>query len=59
MHKEERVVRDRADGKQGSQFWITLPIVSKKIGRLKEFCNIYVIKVKDLLANILLNSMIV
>lgn len=30
MHKEERVVRDRADGKQGSEFWITLPIVSEK-----------------------------
>ena len=30
MHKGEIGVRDRADGKQGSEFWFTLPITSEK-----------------------------
>ncbi len=29
-HKGEIGVRDRADGKQGSEFWFTLPITSEK-----------------------------
>ncbi|MDM5187328.1 HAMP domain-containing sensor histidine kinase [Bacillus sp. DX4.1] len=31
MHKGEIGVRDRSDGKQGSEFWFTLPITSEKI----------------------------
>ncbi|WP_088265905.1 sensor histidine kinase [Bacillus mycoides] len=30
MHKGEIGVRDRADGKQGSEFWFNLPITSEK-----------------------------
>lgn len=30
MHKGEIGVRDRSDGKQGSEFWFTLPITSEK-----------------------------
>ncbi len=30
MHKGEIGVRNRADGKQGSEFWFTLPITSEK-----------------------------
>jgi two-component system sensor histidine kinase SaeS len=30
MHKGEIGVRNRADGKQGSEFWFTLPITSVK-----------------------------
>lgn len=30
MHKGEIGVRDRQDGKQGSEFWFTLPITSEK-----------------------------
>ncbi|CAH2464488.1 MULTISPECIES: sensor histidine kinase [Bacillus cereus group] len=30
MHKGEIGVRDRSNGKQGSEFWFTLPIISEK-----------------------------
>jgi two-component system sensor histidine kinase SaeS len=30
MHKGEIGVRDRSDGKQGCEFWFTLPITSEK-----------------------------
>ncbi|MED2935322.1 ATP-binding protein, partial [Bacillus wiedmannii] len=30
MHKGEIGMRNRSDGKQGSEFWFTLPITSKQ-----------------------------
>lgn len=30
MHKGEVGVQDRSDGKQGSEFWFTLPVTSEK-----------------------------
>ncbi|WP_257207295.1 ATP-binding protein, partial [Bacillus pseudomycoides] len=30
MHKGNIGVRDRSDGKQGSEFWFTLPVTSEK-----------------------------
>ncbi|VXC61637.1 hypothetical protein BACI71_40426 [Bacillus mycoides] len=39
-------------------FGLLFPSHQKKIRPLKDFCNIYVIKMKDLLVNILLNSML-
>ncbi|HHX7190429.1 HAMP domain-containing sensor histidine kinase [Bacillus thuringiensis] len=39
MHKGKIGVRDRADGKQGSEFWFTLPITSEKNKTVKRlFC---------------------
>jgi len=30
MHKGEIGVQDRSDGKEGSEFWFTLPVTSEK-----------------------------
>lgn len=51
-------MRDRSDGKQGSEFWFTLPITSEKIRLLKDFCNIYIIETKDFLVIIPLNNIL-
>jgi two-component system sensor histidine kinase SaeS len=37
MHKGEIGVRDRSNGKQGSEFWFTLPIISEKNKTAEEF----------------------
>ncbi|MBJ8030482.1 ATP-binding protein [Bacillus cereus group sp. N21] len=37
MHNGEIGVRDRSDGKQGSEFWFTLPITPEKTNNLSNF----------------------